>query len=738
MKKEEMERIIKKQKEQIIILEEIFRIAPAGYQSLDINGYIIQVNSKEYKTLGYTREEMLGKYMGDFLTDEYREIFIKRFPIFKKNGTISANFDFVHKNGDILTIGIEGRVAYNADGSFKQTHCILKDITKVLDFQKILKENEERMKLILNSVEEGIYGVDKDENCTFVNASFLKMLGYEDSSELIGENMHDKIHHSYVDGSRYLAEDCPMSKAFTLGVRVQVDNEILWRKDGTNFPVEYSSNPQFKDNKIKGAVVSFKDISDRKRFDNKLQYEKNLAQMYLDIVGVMLLALDNNGNVTLINKKGCEILGLNESEILGLNWFDNFIPKSQVEQVKVVFKNVFKKEIELTAHYENLIINSAGEEVIISWYNSVLYDINGEVSGIISSGEDVTEAKKYEKSLIRIGYEDSLTGLYNRRYYEDHLAKYDIPENLPITIAMADINGLKLINDAFGHAAGDKLLISAAEIISASCQDNCLVARIGGDEFIVLMIRTDEEAAETIINEINENSKLINIESIQLSISFGYMTKYHKNEDIQDIYRTAEDLMYREKLLEIPSMRSSAIETILSALYEKDKNSELHSRTVSIISEKLAKAYGMNRQDVAEVKTAGLLHDIGKIIIPLEILNKIGKLTDEEYSTMKQHSEIGFRILNSSQNMREISDIVLNHHERWDGKGYPRGIKARDIPIKSRIISIADAFDAMTSVRTYKDIISKDEAIEEIMRCSGTQFDPDLVDVFVKIGNQLG
>ncbi|MCS5422561.1 MULTISPECIES: bifunctional diguanylate cyclase/phosphohydrolase [Psychrilyobacter] len=329
-----------------------------------------------------------------------------------------------------------------------------------------------------------------------------------------------------------------------------------------------------------------------------------------------------------------------------------------------------------------------------------------------------------------LSYHDSLTGLHNRRFYEENLSKLDIPENYPLTIVMSDINGLKLINDAFGHSAGDKLLISAAKIFSDYCRETDLIARIGGDEFIVAMPNTSGVEAEKIIDKINKEAKKITIESIELSISFGFETKNEVHENIQEIYRTAEDLMYRVKLIEIPSMRSGAIKTILNTLYEKDKSSEIHSRIVSQISEKIAVAYGMNRQEVAEVKTAGLLHDIGKIIIPIEIITKEGKLTSEEYNLIKGHPEIGFRILNSSHDMRNISTIVLGHHERWDGLGYPRGIKTDEIPIQSRIIAIADTFDAMTSERTYREVCTNKQALDEIIRCSGTQFDPKLVKVF--------
>jgi diguanylate cyclase (GGDEF)-like protein/PAS domain S-box-containing protein/putative nucleotidyltransferase with HDIG domain len=344
---------------------------------------------------------------------------------------------------------------------------------------------------------------------------------------------------------------------------------------------------------------------------------------------------------------------------------------------------------------------------------------------------DITDQKENELELEYAANNDFLTGLHNRKYFEENLLKIDIEKNYPITIVMADINGLKLVNDAFGHDSGDTLLISAANIMNEYSKDNYLVARIGGDEYAIVMPQTTEREAEVVISAINTESNRVRVKSINLSISFGYKSKTSNSQDIQEVYRAAEDLMYRQKLIEIPSMRSGAIETILNTLYEKDKNSELHSRIVSRISAKIAKAYGMNSQDIAEVKTAGLLHDIGKIIIPSEIIVKDGKLSNEEYETIKNHSEIGFRILNSTQDMRSISDIVLNHHERMDGKGYPRGVKGSEIPIKSRIIAIADAFDAMTSERTYRKIISNEEALTEIVNNSGTQFDPDLVKVFV-------
>ena len=436
-----------------------------------------------------------------------------------------------------------------------------------------------------------------------------------------------------------------------------------------------------------------------------------------------------NGEILILSKVWTELTGYTIEDIPTIDdWFKNAYDENigVAEGVRDVIYQV-KNKI-----YDNIqpINIKNGSKKLWSFRSSYIGVDSDNNKLAMTIASDITKIKEYEESLIKIGYEDSLTKLGNRRYFEDNLKVFDIPDNYPLTIVMADINGLKLINDAFGHSSGDEVLIKAANIIKKASRKEYLISRVGGDEFVIIMPNMDEKSAEEFIDSVNKDARQTIIESIPLSISFGYKTKHEASEDINDIYRSAEDSMYREKLLEIPSMRSSAIETILSTLYEKDKNSEIHSRTVSDLSERIAVAFGMSRQDVAEVKTAGLLHDIGKIIIPINIINKVGKLTIEEYKSIKTHPEIGFRILNSTSDMRSISNIVLNHHERWDGKGYPRGIKSDKIPLKSRIISIADAFDAMTSERTYRDIISKEEALKEILNNSGTQFDPKLVKVF--------
>ncbi|WP_017380498.1 HD-GYP domain-containing protein [Paenisporosarcina sp. TG-14] len=338
-----------------------------------------------------------------------------------------------------------------------------------------------------------------------------------------------------------------------------------------------------------------------------------------------------------------------------------------------------------------------------------------------------------------LSYYDQLTGLYNRRFYEAELKRLDTPRNLPLTILIGDLNGLKLINDFFGHAMGDELLKKSAEIIKQGCRADDIVSRIGGDEFVILLPKTNGFEAQIIINRILELASLEKVGSIDISISFGYETKKNKEDEIQEVFKKADKHMYTIKLFESPSIRGNTVDMIIKAFHDKNKGEEQHSQRVSKLCESMGQVLGLSEYKIKELKTVGLLHDIGKIAIDELILNKPGKLTDGEWKEIKRHSEIGHRILSTLNDMPNMADYVLYHHERWDGKGYPRGLKGKEIPFESRIIAIVEAYDAMTSERTYSSTLSTEAAIEELQLHAGILFDPELVSLFIEkaLGNSL-
>jgi len=269
-------------------------------------------------------------------------------------------------------------------------------------------------------------------------------------------------------------------------------------------------------------------------------------------------------------------------------------------------------------------------------------------------------------------------------------------------------------------------------VIKNGCRADDIIARLGGDEFVIILPKTDAFETEKIIKRIQDLASKEKVGSLDISISFGYETKTNEEENIQEVFKNAEDHMYKHKIYESSSTRSNVIGLIINTLYEKSNREMLHSKRVSEICEDIATKMNFARDDVNQIRIAGLMHDIGKIGIDEKILNKPQKLNNDEWTEMKRHPEIGYRILSSVNEFSEIADYVLEHQEYWNGKGYPRGLKGEEISMQARIITVADAFDAMTSNRTYGKALSEEEATNEIRRCSGTQFDPFIARVFIE------
>lgn len=340
---------------------------------------------------------------------------------------------------------------------------------------------------------------------------------------------------------------------------------------------------------------------------------------------------------------------------------------------------------------------------------------------------NITEENKKAKEIEYLSFHDQVTGLFNRRYFEQVLEELPSTDGYPVGIVMGDVNGLKLMNDSFGHDAGDELLIKLSNVLKKNTDSSGYVFRIGGDEFVILLLRSDLKYMKKYIDKIETAIIEESVAGIRLSVSFGMGIANDRENNIRQVLKVAEDRMYQKKLFEAYSRQSNMIEVIMKTLQEKNPREEQHSQRVAEICERLAVHMGMDHSAVKRIRHAALLHDIGKIGIPENLLNKEGALTQEEYIAICKHPEIGHRILQSVSQTAEISEIVLYHHEKWNGTGYPKGLKTDEIPIESRIISIADAFDAMTSDRSYRKGMSAYLAFEELERCSGTQFDPSIV-----------
>ena len=339
------------------------------------------------------------------------------------------------------------------------------------------------------------------------------------------------------------------------------------------------------------------------------------------------------------------------------------------------------------------------------------------------------------KKILYLSHHDFLTGLYNRIYFEEEKKRLDTPRQLPISIIMGDINGLKLVNDGFGHSKGDEVLIEIAKILKNCCREKDIVSRIGGDEFLILLPQTDSKSAQLVCSRIADtcNGYALNGSSIYPSISLGHATKNIETEAMDGIFMAAEESMSKQKLLESKSAHSSILASIKAMMFEKSQETEEHAERLAQLSKSIGLVMSLTEDQLNDLELLSTLHDIGKMSISAEILSKPGKLGDKEWVEIRKHPEIGFRIAQATSELIPIAKYILCHHERWDGKGYPQGLIGEQIPLLSRIVAIVDSFDAMTNDRAYRSAMTKGEAIEEIRRNSGTQFDPDISQLFLNI-----
>ncbi|MDX9940331.1 MAG: diguanylate cyclase [Sphaerochaetaceae bacterium] len=513
----------------------------------------------------------------------------KRVPIVRNDeiGSISRSLNEVANNLERIFDDLEGHV----EARTRELH----------EANSELARNHDRLQLILDSTAEGVYGIDREGRCTFCNHSSIRMLGYGHEEELLGHDMHEKIHHSLADGTPFPLDACRIFRSITEGRGYEAEDEVFWKKDGTSFPVAYHAFPQIREGQVIGGVITFMDITERRHREQQIEY--------------------------------------------------------------------------LRSH-------------------------------------------------------DLLTGVYNRSYFEEHLQDIDIPENLPLSIIFADINALKMTNDIFGHQAGDELIRVSARILGKASRDTDIIARFGGDEFVVIMPRTTEEQALRVITKIRNGFSEAQVEAMRCSISLGAATKVRSTQVLSDTLANAENGMYKDKAANRNTVNSQIIESLLETLHARSPHEKRHSHAVCEIATDFGSALGLPEDVIRTLARCAYLHDIGKITLDPSLLSD-RPLTAEEMELMRQHSVAGFRILNLFDDTLDVAEYVYSHHERWDGGGYPRGLQEEEIPYISRILAIVEAYERMINRTDLPLDARKPRAIDEIRKGAGTQFDPQLACAFI-------
>ncbi len=466
------------------------------------------------------------------------------------------------------------------------------------------------------------------------------------------------------------------------------------------------------------------DITERKLLEEALERSKERYQRIFENSSVIIFTMSLAGEINAVNKMFARTLGYDDS-IVGSNISKLLVNKEDLP----VFLNFGQFDIDESSDVEIWCANSTMKTLNVS---TNIIDSIGEEIEIVAV--DVSEKKKDEQKIRYLSYHDKLTNVYNRAYFDDFIEALDKNERYPFSIIIGDMNGLKDLNDHYGHKKGDMLLKNMAEICVESCRDSDIVCRIGGDEFAIVCPETNENGARAICDRIRQLCLETEVEIVgNPSIALGYSTKNYAEENVDKIFKHADNNMYRNKMTYSDSSSGMYIKAFQLMLEKSSFEDKQHSELVRNHAVELGQKLNLSSSDLDDLGVIAKLHDIGKVGVPNEILNKPSKLSEEEYEIVKGHAYFGYSLLNATPSTLKIADYILHHHERYDGFGYPDGLKGEDIPLLSRIITVVDAYVVMTHDAPYRLAMTEEAAIQELKEHASTQFDAAIVETFLEI-----
>ena len=569
----------------------------------------------------------------------------------------------------------------------------------------------------------GIFRTNEAGEVLSVNQSLAEMLGCNNEAEVLAyyDNLGEKLYVNKARREEFINRLAEKKEVNNFEYQAQkVDGSHIWLKMDARV-----SELKEDDSFIISGFVS--DITEMKKTKRKLDEKEEALETFFDLTPDLACIIDAEGHFIKVNQSWNKVLGYQKEELENKSCCQYIHPADEAK-TKLILQRIRKKDIvlEFVNRYQTKEGNYRYLEWRARWQGEFIY----------AASRDITKRKRQENKIKYVSFHDNLTNLYNRTYLEGEIKRLDVARQLPVSLLMADLNGLKIINDTYGHAQGDEILIKTANILKEACREEDIIARWGGDEFVIFLPQTTKEETHRIYDRIKELCTKTADNEIPISVALGIATKGDDSEEIYEVLNRAEERMYKNKLDESRSTKSHIVQALLKTLGEKSDETEEHAWRMQKFTFLMADELDLSQAKMDKLSLVATLHDIGKTIIPAEILTKEGKLTEEEWKTIKQHPKTGYRIAASTEEFDHVAEEILYHHERWDGSGYPHGLAGEEIPFLSRIITIVDAYDVMTNNRAYKDAMSKKEALAEVKRCAGTQFDPELAERFIKVMKQ--
>lgn len=573
-----------------------------------------------------------------------------------------------------------------------------------------IEQSEEQVTLLANSIAHAIYGQDVHGNCTFINAAGVKALGYADAAELLGKNMHAQVHHTRKDGTPFPYEECPTYSSIREGKSYYVDDEILWRKDGSCFPVVYWSYPVSKDGYTYGAVVTFLDITEQLRVRDELKNSKLLLDSIVENIPAMVfLKRADDLRFELFNRAGEELLGYKRADLLGKNDHD-FFPQEQADAFIQNDRAVLESRKLLVIPEEPIKTADGGEK----WLHTLktgLYDETGRPTHLLGISVDITVSKRMEdelrESAVKLAEAQRMAHLghwqldllSNELKWSDEI--FRIFEIDPQQFGATYEGFLDVIHpadrDAVNKAYNDSLKNRSPYQI-----EHRLQMKDGRVKYVL-------EKCETTFDDAGKPLR-----------SLGTV------QDVTLIKFAERALSEQKRVLE--QALEGTIRTVSMAVELRDPYTAGHQRRVAELSCAIASAMGLSDERIKGIRLGATIHDIGKIGVPAEVLSKPTRLTPIEIQIVREHAAMGFNILKDVQFSWPVAEIAHQHHERMDGSGYPQGLKAEAILMEARIVAVADVVESMASHRPYRAALGMQAALDEITANRGTHYDEQVVD----------
>ena len=716
----------------IDFIKSMSTIITDGILILDLDGKIVYASNKAVMLLGYQNSnEIIGINIKSIFNDD--NVCKRILQSHTEELTLSEQV-YVKDKKDFLLKGKINSLLFKDESQNVElilvSFCLDEEQEKYLaDFHHM----QYLLDYVINYCNVGIAIHDKNMNYIYVSQKYIDQYRVKDD-DIIGKNHYDV----FPDLPEKWKE---VHQRVIKGEVIAKDRDPFPRSDGSVDWTRWECRPWLDINGAIGGVIVYTEvITDQINIENSLNgkieeinYKNQFIKAMFHTIGDGVITINAIGNIVNTNTAARELLGHKNEEICE-HYFNDVVPlynektKTPIDIITSIIKDHSTFE---STNYELLQTNTNQYYVKVNSYP--LFSSMGEFIGAAIVIKNLTLRKERDSKIEFYTNHDELTGLYNRRYINDYIMQIDKEQFYPLGVLLMDIAGFKIVNDAYGYDKGDEVVKLIADKINKLCNNNITLGRLGGDDFIVVFRNTSVEEIEAFRDNIKKEMESLKMEGINfdISFSFGYEIKHSKAMHINDLYLNAENFLYKNRLVNSSSVRNKAIKAIQKTLTDKYHNELIHSKRVSLFCKKMGVALKLSEDELNELEAAGMYHDIGKISIPDIILGKNGPLTKEEYEVMKTHTLAGYQILKAADEYSALSDCALSHHERWDGTGYPNGIKAKEIPLFARIIAIADAYEAMTADRVYRKKLSTSDAMAELIKHSGEQFDPSLVNVFV-------